>query len=61
MIDLCLALMIAQKSVSALKMGMGYFGKMSKELGRQDGRVCQEYGGARTFVVEHVGRCPSCR
>jgi hypothetical protein len=30
--------------VSALKMGMGYFWKMSKELGRRDGRVCQEYG-----------------
>jgi hypothetical protein len=28
---------------------------MSKELGRRDGRVCQEYGCARTFVVEHVG------
>jgi hypothetical protein len=28
---------------------------MGKELGRQDGRVCQEYGRARTYVVGHVG------
>jgi hypothetical protein len=42
-------------------MEMGYVWKMSKELGRQDGRVCQEYGRARTCVVEHVGSCPSCR
>jgi hypothetical protein len=26
------------------KMEMGYVWKMSKELGRRDGCVCQEYG-----------------
>jgi hypothetical protein len=26
------------------KNGNGIFRKMSKELGRRDGRVCQEYG-----------------
>jgi hypothetical protein len=35
---------VLSKCVSALQMEMGYVWKMSKELGRQDGRVCQEYG-----------------
>jgi hypothetical protein len=44
MIELCLAKMISLNGVSASKMGMVYFWKMSKELGTRDGRVCQEYG-----------------
>jgi hypothetical protein len=44
MIEPCLAKMISLKWRECLKMGMGYFWKMSKELGKQDGRVCQEYG-----------------
>jgi hypothetical protein len=35
---------VLSKCVSALKMEMGYVWKMSKELGRRDGRVRQEYG-----------------
>jgi hypothetical protein len=43
------------KMCECFKNGNGIFWKMSKELGRWDGCVCQEYGWARTFVVERVG------
>jgi hypothetical protein len=61
MIKPCLAKMIALKMCECFKNGNGIFRKMSKELGRRDGRVCQEYEWARTCVVEHVESCPSCR
>jgi hypothetical protein len=35
---------VLSKCVSALKAKRGYDWKMSKELGRRDGRVSQEYG-----------------
>jgi hypothetical protein len=44
MIEPCLAKMIAFKMYECFKNGTGVFWKMSKELGRRDGRVCQEYG-----------------
>jgi hypothetical protein len=44
MIEPCLAKMIALKMCECFKNGNGIFWKMSKELGRQDGRVYQEYG-----------------
>jgi hypothetical protein len=44
MIDLRLAKMIALKMCECFYNGNGIFWKMSKELGRRDGRVRQEYG-----------------
>jgi hypothetical protein len=39
-----LAYMVVLKMCECFKNGNGIFWKMSKELGRRDGRVCQEYG-----------------
>jgi hypothetical protein len=44
MIEPCLAKMIALKMCECFKNGTGVFQKMSKELGRQDGRVGEECG-----------------
>jgi hypothetical protein len=43
MIEPCLAKMISLKWCECFKNENEIFWKMSKELGRRDGRVCQEY------------------
>jgi hypothetical protein len=44
MIEPCLANMISLKWCECFENGNGIFWKMSKEMGRLDGCVCQEYG-----------------